>query len=182
MSEVIPINAKALAAKEAMMGKSFPQETLLPLLDAPLDDLVTYLAPDSWEVRKKFLAGMMCGSIKGIVKLLEHFEKEGQSESETQAIMGSYMVGMHIKIGQLLDALGATKPADKHAAALFVLSASREHRMALSKWMPGGTSSPPEENKLFEPGSPLMTFKNMSLALRPGLSECWRDETGEPRP
>ncbi len=94
---------------------------------------------------------------------------------ETQAIMGSYMVGMHIKIGQLLDALGATKPADKHAAALFVLSASREHRMALSKWMPGGTSSPPEENKLFEPGNALMVFKNLSLGARPGLSECWRE-------
>ncbi len=126
-------------------------------------------------MRKKFLAGMMCGSIESIVKLLEHFEKEGQSESETQAIMGSYMVGMHIKIGQLLDALGATKPADKHAAALFVLSASREHRTALSKWMPGGTSSPPEENKLFEPRSALMVFKNLSLAARPGLSECWRE-------
>ncbi len=43
MSEVIPFNAKALAAKEAMMGKPIPQETLLPLLDAPLDDLATYL-------------------------------------------------------------------------------------------------------------------------------------------
>jgi len=88
-------------------------------------------------------------------------------------------VGLHVKIGHLLDAWGATEPADRHAAALFVLSASPAHRNTLSQWMPDGSTSPPQENELFEPGSPLMTFKNMSLALRPGLSECWREETGE---
>ena len=135
MNEVIPINVKALAAKEAMVGKTIPQETLLPLLDAPLDDLATYLAPDSWEKRKDYLAAMMCESLENMTKLIDLFKEEGQSESEYQSIMGSYLVGFHIKIGQLLDAWGATAPADKHAAALFVLSASREHRSALAKWI-----------------------------------------------
>jgi hypothetical protein len=121
---------------------------------------------------------MMCESLENATKLLEFLEKDGQAKAEWRSAMGSYMVGMHIKIGQLLDALGATEPANKHAAALFVLSASPEHRHALAKWMPKGTSSPPEENKLFEPGNALMVFKNLSLGTRPGLAECWAAEKG----
>ena len=63
MSEVIPINAKAQATKEAMADQTFPRETLLPLLDAPLDGLATYLAPDTWEDRNNYLAGMMRDSM-----------------------------------------------------------------------------------------------------------------------
>ena len=178
MSEVIPIDAKA--AKEAMADKTIPQDTLLPLLDAPLDELATYLRPDSWEARKDYLAGMMRDSIENLMMQLEMFKKRGQPESECRYVMDGCMVGLHVKIGQLLDAWGAPEvPSDKHAAALYVLSARAEHRMALAKWMPDGCTSPPEENELFEPGDSLMIFKNISLAMRPGLSECWRlDQKG----
>ncbi len=47
------------AVKEAMADKTIPQDTFLPLLDAPLDDLATYLAGDSWEARKRYLNNMM---------------------------------------------------------------------------------------------------------------------------
>ena len=180
MSEVIPIDA--LATKEAMADKAVPQDTLLPLLDAPLEDLATYLRPDSWEDRKHYLSSMMQDSIMNLMKQLEIFDKHGSSESDCRYVMDGCMVGLHVKIGQLLDAWGATEPANEHAAALFVLSAKAEHRMALAEWMPGGTSSPPEENKLFEPGDGLMIFKNISYALRPALAECWRHDAGEARP
>ena len=164
-----------VAAKEAMADKIVPQDTLLPLLDAPLDDLATYLAPDSWEARKRYLNNMMGDSITNLMKQLEVFEKNGQSESECRYVLDGCLVGLHVKIGQLLDAWGAPEvPPDEHAAALYVLSASPEHRHALAKFMPGGTTSPPEENELFESGTGLMIFKNISLAMRPGLSECWR--------
>lgn len=184
MTEVIPFDPKvmAMAAKRAMADQTVPQDTLLPLLDAPVDDLATYLRPDSWEARKDYLSAMMRDSIMNLMKQLEIFDKHGTSELKCRYVMDGCMVGLHVKIGQLLDAWGATEPADQHAAALFVLSASAEHRMALAKWMPGGTSSPPEENKLFEPGHGLMIFKNISYALRPGLSECWRETVGEARP
>ncbi len=182
MTEVIPFDPKTMAmeAKRAMEGKTIPQDTLLPLLDAPLDELATYLRPDSWEARKDYLSSMMRDSIENLMKQMVFFKEHGQSQSACDYVMDNYLVGLHIRIGQLLNAWAATTPADKHAAALFVLSASPEHRTALRKWMPDG-SSPPKENELFEPGHGLMVFKNISLVLRPGLSECWRHETGEAR-
>ena len=180
MTEVIPIDAKA--TKEAMADKTIPQDTLLPLLDAPLDELATYLRPDSWEARKHYLGSMMRDSLETLMKQLEFFAEHGQSELKCRYVMDGCMVGLHVKVGQLLDAWGATEPADRHAAALFVLSASAEHHMALAKWMPGGCTSPPIESKLLEPGHGLSVFNQMSRALRPGLSECWRNETGEARP
>ena len=116
------------------------------------------------------------------MKQIEVFEEHGQSVAARRWVMDGCLVGLHVKIGELLDAWGATPPADKHAAALFVLSARAEHRRAVAEWMPGGCTSPPLESKLFEPGHSLMTFNQMSRALRPGLSECWRESAGEARP
>lgn len=75
MSTVIPINA--LAIKKAMADKTIPQDTLLPLLDAPLDELATYLRPDSWEARKDYLASMMRDSLENLMKQLEMFKEGG---------------------------------------------------------------------------------------------------------
>ncbi len=60
-----------------MANKVIPQDTLLPLLDAPLDDLATYLAGDSWEARKNHLSNMMSDSITNLVKQMEIFEQKG---------------------------------------------------------------------------------------------------------
>ena len=184
MTEVIPFDPKvmAMATKRAMADKPVPQDTFLPLLDAPLDDLATYLTPDSWEARKNYIASMMVDSITNLMKQLEIFTEHGQSEPACRYVLDGCMVGLHVKIGQLLNKWGATEPADRHAAALFVLSASPEHRHALAKWMPDGCTSPPMEDELFEPGHSLVVFNRMSRATRPGLSECWRHETGEARP
>ena len=167
------------AAGNALADKTIPQETFLPLLDAPLDELATYLADHSWEARKNYLNNMMGDSIMNLVKQIEFFEKKGRPSSEWCAVTECCLVGLHVKIGQLLDAWGATDPADKHAAVLFVLSASSEHRHALARWMPGGTTSPPEEHRLFDPASGLAIFKQLSLMMRPGLAECWRGTVGE---
>ena len=184
MTEVIPFDPKvmAMATKRAMADKTIPQDTYLPLLDAPLDELATYLRPDSWKARKDYLGAMMQDSIMNLMKQIEVFAEHGQSESARRYVTDGCLVGLHVKIGQLLDAWGATEPADQHAAALFVLSAKAEHHMALAKWMPGGCTSPPLESRLFEPGHSLMAFNQMSRALRPGLAECWRHETGEAQP
>ena len=184
MTEVIPFDPKvmAMATKRAMADKPVPQDTFLPLLDAPLDDLATYLTPDTWEARKNYIASMMVDSITNLMKQLEIFTEHGQSEPSCRYVLDGCMVGLHVKIGQLLNKWGATEPADRHAAALFVLSASPEHRHALAKWMPDGCTSPPMEDELFEPGHSLVVFNRMSRATRPGLSECWRHETGEARP
>ncbi len=184
MTEVIPFDPKvtAMAAKRAMADQTFPQDTLLPLLDAPLDELATYLRPDSWEARKNYLANMIGDSVRNLMKQIEIFHKHDTSDAQCRYVIDGCMVGLHVKIGQLLNAWGATEPADRHAAVLFVLSASSEHRIALAEWMPDGCTSPPLESQLFEPGTALMAFKNMSLSTRPGLSECWRHETGEAGP
>ena len=89
----------ALEAKEAMADKTIPQDTLLPLLDAPLDELATYLAGDSWEARKNYLASMMRDSIMNLVKQLEVFKKHGTSESECRYILDGCLVGLHVKLG-----------------------------------------------------------------------------------
>ena len=170
------------AAKKDLAEKTIPQDTLLPLLDAPLDELAAYLAGHTWEARKDYLNNMMGDSITSLMKQTEFFDQKGVTHAENWAFGECCMVGLHVKIGQLLDAWGTTKPADKHAAVLFVLSASSEHRHALAKWMPGGTTSPPEEHKLFEPASGLAIFKQISLCMRPGLAECWRGKVGGPRP
>ena len=95
-------------------------------------------------------------------------------EEESYDVLNRYvtdgcLVGLHVKIGQLLDAWGAPEvPPDRHAAALYALSASPEHRGALAKFMPGGTTSPPDENELFESGTGLMIFNpdNPTTAYR----------------
>ena len=168
-------------AGNALADKTIPQETFLPLLDAPLDELATYLAGHSWEARKRYLNNMMGDSVENLMKQIEFFKKKGLPRSEWTAATEECLVHLHIKIGQLLNAWGATKPADKHAAVLFVLSASSEHRHALARWMPGGTTSPPEEHRLFEPASGRAVFKQVSLMMRPGLAECWRETVGEAR-
>ncbi|MCH8113809.1 MAG: hypothetical protein IH905_17960, partial [Proteobacteria bacterium] len=70
--------AEREAAKEALADKTIPQETFLPLLDAPLDELATYLADHSWEARKDYLNNMMGDSIMNLVKQIEFFEKKGR--------------------------------------------------------------------------------------------------------
>ncbi len=120
------------AAKNALVDKTIPQDTLLPLLDAPLDELAAYLAGRTWEARKDYLNNMMSDSLDNLLKQTEIFEQGGVPHLECMAITECCLVGLHVKIGQLLDVWGATKPADKHAAVLFVLSASSEHRHALA--------------------------------------------------
>ncbi len=167
--------------KAAMADEKIPQDTFLPLLDAPLDDLAKYLTGDTWEARKDYLNNMMADSLDNLFKQTEFFETKGLPKSELMAVSEECLVALHVKIGQLLDAWGVKEPADKHAAILFVLSASSKHRHALARWMPNGTTSPPEEHRLFEPASPLAVFKQLSLMMRPGLAECWRETAREAR-
>ncbi len=167
--------------KEAMADEKIPQDTLLPLLDAPLDKLATYLAGDTWEARKDYLNNMMGDSLENLFKQVEVFQEKGISESEYTAIVEDCLVGLHVKIGQLLDVWGDPESPDEHATALYSLSASSEHRRAMAKWMPGGTTCPPAEAELFEPTCHLAIFRRLSLTFRPGLSECWRETAREAR-
>ncbi len=168
--------------KEAMADLTIPQDTLLPLLDAPLDELARYLAGDTWEARKVYLNNMMGDSLNNLFKQIEVFEGKGIPNSELTAISEECLVELHVKIGQLLNAWGEPQSPDKHAAALYSLSASPEHRRTMAAWMPGGTTCPPAEAELFEPTCHLAIFRRMSLAIRPGLSECWRETAGGMRP
>ena len=170
-----------VAAKEAMADKIVPQDTLLPLLDAPLDDLATFLRPDSWEARKDYLNNMMGDSLNNLFKQAAFFQEKGLSKPEYTAIVEDCLIGLHVKIGQLLDAWGEPESPDVHATALYSLSASSEHRRVMAKWMPGGTTCPPAEVELFEPTCHLAIFRRLSLTFRPGLSECWRWTVGEAR-
>ncbi len=168
--------------KEAMADKKIPQDTLLPLLDAPLDDLARYLAGDTWEARKDYLNNMMGDSLDSLFKQTEIFQKGRISNSELVALTDEILIALHVKIGQLLDAWGEPESPDEHAAALYSLSASPGHRRTMAKWMPGGTTCPPAEAELFEPTCHLAIFRRLSLTLRPGLSECWRETVGGMRP
>lgn len=186
MAEVSPKfvgKAEAAAAKAAMADKPVPQDTLIPLLDAPVDDLATYLAGDSWEARKRYLNNMMGGSIDSLTAYVDVFQQEGKTSepAETGYIEFAELcvLGLHVKIGQLLDVWDEPEWPNEHAAALYSLSAKSAHRHAMAKWMPGGATSPPAEAELFETTSPLAIFRRLSLMLRPGLSECWRRELEE---
>ena len=167
--------------KAAMADEKIPQDTFLPLLDAPLDDLAKYLAGDTWEARKDYLNNMMGDSLNALFKQFEFFQKRGISNSELVAVNDEILINLHVKIGQLLDVWGEPESPDDHAAALYSLSASPEHRRTMAKWMPGGTTCPPAEAELFEPTCHLAIFRRLSLTMRPGLSECWREMAGEAR-
>ncbi len=167
------------AAKKALAKKTIPQDTLLPLLDAPLDELAAYLAGHTWEARKDYLNNMMGDSLNNLFKQVEFFERGGISNSDIVAMTDEILIALHVKIGQLLDVWGEPESPDEHATALYSLSASSAHRRAMAKWMPGGTTCPPAEAELFEPTCHLAIFRRLSLTLRPGLSECWRETVGE---
>ena len=181
-SPCLTVVGGTVAAKEAMADEKIPQDTFLPLLDAPLDELATYLRPDTWEARKNYLNNMMGDSLNSLFKQTEFFEKGGIANSELVAMTDEILINLHVKIGQLLDAWGEPESPDDHATALYSLSASPGHRRTMAKWMPGGTTCPPAEAELFEPTCHLSIFRRLSLAFRPGLSECWRRTAGEAGP
>lgn len=184
MAEVLAKSTPAAeaSAKNALADKPIPQDTLLPLLDAPLDELAAYLAGHTWEARKNYLNNMMGDSLDNLFKQVEFFQEKGISTSEYTAITDCCLIGLHVKIGRLLDAWGEPESPDVHATALYSLSASSEHRCAMAKWMPGGTTCPPAEAELFEPTCHLAIFRRLSLMFRPGLAECWRQHSGRVEP
>ncbi len=149
------------------------QETFIPLIDAETDKCVEFLRDKTWAERHLWFSNAIEESLAAVAKLSEMAKELEVGEGDTvRRMVDAAFLDLHAAIGFIIEGLGETIPPTKEAAAVFMLSASDEHRMAARREF-GGTGDPLRCN-LYEPGSVMMAFINLSLASRPGLSWYWQ--------
>ncbi len=140
------------------------------LVDADPEVIARRLADKPWSHRARFFNNIITESLDNLGKTLELLEAKGGKRAAEEYI-DICLLGMHERICQVLDIWGLEAPPDKDAAQVFALSFSPEHRAAARVFCGSNQAA---LDSLFEPASGLMVFKNMSLCVRPGLNEVWR--------
>ena len=145
--------------------------TCILLIDMEAEVIARRLADKPWSDRARFFNNVITESLENLTK---HLDLIGPKigKRKVDAYVDIVLIGIHGRICEVLDIWGLEAPPDKDAAQVFALSGSPEHREAARVFC--GTSEA-ALNRLFEPGSGLMVFKNMSLCMRPGLNELWRE-------
>jgi len=145
-------------------------DTCILLIDMDPEVIARRLADKPWSDRALFFNNVITESLENLAKTIEILEAKGEKK-KTLEYMEIVVLAMHERICAVLDIWGLEAPPDEDAAQVFALSISPEHRMAASAFC---GRSQDAVNRLFKPATGLMVFKNMSLVMRPGLSELWR--------
>ncbi len=140
------------------------------LVDADPEVIARRLADKPWSDRRRFFNNVIVESLENLTKHLDLIRPK-IGKRKTTAYIDIVLIAMHGRICEVLNIWGLEAPPDEDAARIFALSGSPEHREAARVFC--GTSEA-ALNRLFEPASGLMVFKNMSLVVRPGLNEVWR--------
>ncbi len=149
-------------------------DSCILLVDMEAEVIARRLADKPWSDRARFFNNVITESLDNLGKHLELIgPKIGQRK--VTAYLDIVLIAMHGRICEVLDIWGLEAPPDADAAQVFALSGSPEHRAAARVFC---GSSEAALNRLFEPASGLMVFKNMSLVARPGLNELWRQTIG----
>ncbi len=146
-------------------------DSCILLIDMDAEVIARRLADKPWSDRARFFNNVITESLENLQK---HLDLIGPKigKRKTTAYIDIVLIAMHGRICEVLNIWGLEVPPDKDAAQLFALSGSPEHREAARVFC--GTSEA-ALNRLFEPATGLMIFKNLSLAARPGLNEQWRE-------
>ena len=149
-------------------------DSCILLIDMDAAVIARRLADKPWSDRARFFNKVLTESLENLGNHLDLIgPKIGQKK--VRAYIDIVLIAMHGRICEVLDIWGLEAPPDEDAARVFALSASPEHREAARVFC--GTSQAALD-RLFEPATGLMVFKNMSLMARPGLNELWRETIG----
>ncbi len=149
---------------------AIPLETGIPLIDADPKVIARRLAEDTWETRANFFSNIITESIGNAVKIGELHGDDAEAWRKTMAVT---LCGIHERVAETLDLWGAENPPDIHAACIYAVSMSPEHRMKARAFF--GSIGPPEDDRRIQEAWPNLAIANrVSMAARPGLSELWR--------
>ena len=157
-------------------GLTADQEALL--IERAIDEIESTetFTPDNFEQLQRNHFETITEEMRdpALENLQKHLDLIGPKigERKVTAYIDLVLLGMHMRICEVLDVWGLEAPPDEDAAQVFALSGSPEHRAAARVFC---GSSQAALNRLFEPASGLMVFKNLSLCVRPGLNELWRE-------
>ncbi len=177
------ISLEDIEAARRVGEEEIEQETCIPLIDADPEKLAIFLRPMSWEKRRGFFDSIISGSLANTVKVAEVLAG-GKGNVQESEVMQVAHLGIHQAIGQIIEYLGDEKPTCKDSAVVYLCSANPEHFLAARAYFNASgrrrAAQPPYiDQEVFPDGNPLVVFLRLSVLMRPGLCEYWRQFKGE---
>ena len=154
-----------------------PQDTLIPVLDAPAEVIARRLKDRSWEARTRFFNNIIVGSLEVAGKMLPVLEPSMSMDGpmSKDGLFTGIIVATHEKVANTLDLWPAPDPMTQDAAELYLVSMSPEHRALARRYFEDRRIGHLDQIK--SPG--LYTFQRLSEAMHAGLTELWyRKEQG----
>lgn len=151
-------------------GDIIPFDTGITLIDADPVVLARRLGDDTWETRAEFFNNVIIESISNTVKISEFLKPD--RDDIGAPMLSVALCGIHERVAETLALWGAEAPPDIHAACIYALSMSLEHRRKANAFFKerGG-----DNYALIQEAWPgLAQFNLISITARPGLSELWR--------
>jgi hypothetical protein len=116
----------------AIVPFPIPDDDIIPvitgvtLVDADPNVIARRLGPKNWKARTLFFHNIIAGSVDNVGKMIG----AAKTQDDGAYFLDWSMCEMSRRIGEVLDLWGETEPANKDAAALFLLSLKPEHRRA----------------------------------------------------
>lgn len=150
-----------------------PFETGIPLIDADPEVIARRLADSTWERRANFFSNIITGSITNAIEIGELYKDKDAEGEGGRVELNLTLCAIHERVGEILEIWGVEDPPDVHAACIFALSMSIDHRLKARAFF--GSQGPDGDDRLMQKAWPNLAIANrVSMAARPGLSELWR--------
>ena len=147
-----------------------PNDTYIPLIDADPKVIARRLGEKSWESRARFFSNIITGSVGNATKMGELY---GEDVEGWRMEMALVLCGIHERVAEVLELWGVEDPPDIHAACIYALSMSFEHRIKANAFF--GSKGPILHDALIQKAWPNLAIAHrISMSARPGLSELWR--------
>ena len=178
-ARVFTFPAADVAAADRIGNEVVERQTGIPIIDLDPEKIAVFFKVRSWARRRSYLESLIIDSLAAIEKIVEARD-DGADNLE---IFETLLLAIHERIGLVLNHLEADKPVCRDSAAIFLCSASPDHRSAARAFCnERGWSEafhPPHmDSEMFPDGNPLVMALRMSAITRPGLSRHWRQSTG----
>ena len=178
-ARVFTFPAADVAAADRIGREVVERQTGFPFVDFDPEKIAIFFKVRSWARRRSYLESMIVDSLAVIGKIADASD-DGQDNLE---VYETVLLAVHERIGLVLNHLEADKSVCRDSAAIFLCSASPDHRSAARSFCneQGWSSAfhPPHiDGEMFPDGNPLVMALRMSAITRPGLSVHWRQSAG----
>jgi len=150
-----------------------PLDTCITLIDADAAVIARRLGDVSWADRERFFNNIICESLDNLAKVMGVLEL---APDQSREFVEAAFLGMHERIGEIVELWGAPAVTNDDMARVYALSAAPGHRVAVGDYC---AKVKRKVDALFKPDTGLIWFFRFSTAFRPGMSLWWRDHHGE---